>query len=143
MTTDQSDIHALLDRWATSVRDKNLEGILATYAPEIVAFDAIGALRFSGLPSYREHWSFCLEQTKGDVFFDVREFALEQEGPLACAYGVCHCGCANEQGEMEGAWMRFTQLLRRADGNWRIIHEHWSAPFDPQSGRAQFELQPE
>ncbi|HTN31397.1 MAG TPA: nuclear transport factor 2 family protein [Pseudomonas sp.] len=143
MTTDHSDIRALLDRWANSVRERDLDGIAAIYTEDIVAFDAIGALRFSGLPSYREHWRRCLEQTKGEVLFQLQDLHIEQDGSLACAFGLCHCGCENEQGEMEGAWMRFTQLMRRSSEQWRIIHEHWSAPFDPQSGQTHFALQPE
>ncbi len=143
MTADQSEIRALLDQWASGVREKDLERVLATYANDVVAFDAIGALRFNGLERYRQHWQYCMEQTRGEVLFEMRDVRIEQEGALACAYGVCHCGCRNEAGEMESAWMRFTQLLRQGRDGWRIIHEHWSAPFDPQSGKTCFDLQPD
>ena len=143
MTAEHSEIRALIERWVSSVRRRDLEGITATYAPDVVAFDAIGPLRFTCRASYREHWQRCQEQVRGEPLLEMNDLRIEQDGALACAYGLCHCGCANEKGEMESAWMRFTQVLRRIDGQWLIVHEHWSAPFDPQSGQAHFDLQPE
>ena len=143
MTTDHAEIRVLLERWAISVRERDLDGILSAYTPDVVAFDAIGALRFNGLEPYREHWRHCLGLTQGEVLFETQEVHIEQEDALACVYGICHCGCENEKGELEGGWMRFTQLLRQGRDGWRIIHEHWSAPFDPQSGKTCFDLQPD
>jgi ketosteroid isomerase-like protein len=31
---------------------------------------------------------------------------------------------------------------RKTNGKWKIAHEHFSAPFDPVSGKALFDLQP-
>ena len=36
--------------------------------------------------------------------------------------------------EMAG-WMRMTSCFRKQRGKWRIVHEHFSAPFDPQSDK--------
>jgi ketosteroid isomerase-like protein len=38
--------------------------------------------------------------------------------------------------------MRVTACYRREAGQWRIVHEHWSAPFDMMSGTALFNLEP-
>ncbi|MOA70344.1 hypothetical protein D3C78_1991570 [compost metagenome] len=53
-----------------------------------------------------------------------------------------HCGGADEQGQVKGSWMRATAGYQRIGGQWRIVHEHWSAPFDMASGAALSELQP-
>jgi ketosteroid isomerase-like protein len=38
--------------------------------------------------------------------------------------------------------MRATVCFRKTNGEWMIVHEHFSAPFDPQSGKALCELEP-
>jgi len=37
--------------------------------------------------------------------------------------------------------MRETVGFRRTGRAWRTVHEHFSAPFDPESGKALFELE--
>jgi ketosteroid isomerase-like protein len=38
--------------------------------------------------------------------------------------------------------MRATVCCRNAGGRWRIAHEHFSAPFDMESGKALLGLEP-
>ena len=35
-----------------------------------------------------------------------------------------------------------TVCYGKIDGDWKVVHEHFSSPFDMQSGKALFELQP-
>lgn len=30
----------------------------------------------------------------------------------------------------------------RINGQWKVVHEHWSTPFDRQSGAGLFDLKP-
>jgi len=39
-------------------------------------------------------------------------------------------------------WVRVTLGLRKQQGAWRIVHQHLSDPFDPDSGQARMDLQP-
>ncbi|MCC2663201.1 MAG: hypothetical protein K0S35_1123, partial [Geminicoccaceae bacterium] len=45
-------------------------------------------------------------------------------------------------GKEQVGWMRATFCCRKTNGRWRIAHEHFSAPFDPESSKALFDLQP-
>jgi len=38
--------------------------------------------------------------------------------------------------------MRATVGYRRSGGQWQVIHEHWSAPFDMETQKALFDLKP-
>lgn len=38
--------------------------------------------------------------------------------------------------------MRVTQCLQKLGGQWLIVHEHFSAPFEMDSGKALFDLKP-
>jgi hypothetical protein len=62
---------------------------------------------------------------------------------IAFAHWLAHCGGTNDKGETQACWMRVTACYRREAGQWRIVHEHWSAPFDMMSGAACSTWSPE
>lgn len=54
-------IQALAAQWANAVACQNLEQIMAFYADEIIAYDAVAQLQFNGKTSYKAHWKKCME----------------------------------------------------------------------------------
>jgi ketosteroid isomerase-like protein len=41
----------------------------------------------------------------------------------------------------EPFWIRVTAVYRRVEGKWKIVHEHSSVPFDPETLRAVVRLE--
>lgn len=148
MTTDTleksaaAEIRRLLDRWVEAVRANDVDRIMSTYTPDVLAYDAIGSLRFEGAEAYGRHWKACLEMCPGPMRFEMHDVHVAADGDVGFAHGLIHCGATNDKGEEEAAWMRATQCFRRVDGEWRIAHEHHSAPFDMESGKALCDLEP-
>jgi ketosteroid isomerase-like protein len=139
--TAEAAVREALEAWADAVRERNLPVILSHYADDIVAFDAVGALRFVGKTAYARHWESCMALCPGQMIFELREVQVTAVADLAlCAY-LCRCGYSDGKQEQSG-WMRGTAGVRRYPEGWRIVHKHSSAPFDPQSGRALFDLVP-
>lgn len=137
-----AQISAALERWSAAVRDKDLPAIMAYYHPDVVAFDAIVQLQFKGRDAYRAHWEFCLGMCEGPMLFRQQDLVIHAAGEVAFAHWLNHCGGADESGEVKGSWMRGSAgYLLTAEG-WKAIHEHFSAPFDLESGKALFELNP-
>ncbi|CAM3461430.1 DUF4440 domain-containing protein [Pseudomonas floridensis] len=124
--------------WAEAVRSKNLNAIVAYYDPDIVAYDAIGDLQFKGIDAYRKHWTFCLEQCAGAMLFEQSDLVVQVDGKVAFAHWLNKCG----DGQCEGSWMRASAGYRLTEQGWKAVHEHFSAPFDMDSGKARFDLQP-
>ena len=60
---DDAQIRGLLDDWVKAARAKDIDGIMATYAPDILAFDAIAQLQFKGAAG--------IPQTLGSMHRDV------------------------------------------------------------------------
>ncbi|NLF55654.1 MAG: nuclear transport factor 2 family protein, partial [Thauera phenolivorans] len=48
---------------------------------------------------------------------------------------LVRCGGTDPDDKETSGWMRMTACYRRRDGRWRVIHEHFSAPFDPQDDK--------
>lgn len=140
--TDETEIRALLDRWAQASRVKDLDGIMACYAPDILAFDAIAQLQFKGKETYREHWEYCFGFMEGEMIFDIHDLEIAVGGDVAFCHYLAVCGGTAPDGTEQSGWIRGTICLRRIDGRWLTAHEHFSLPFDPESMKVLAELQP-
>jgi uncharacterized protein (TIGR02246 family) len=140
-TNDEAQIRALLDDWASAVRAKDLDAIFAHYAPDILAFDAIAQLQFKGTEAYRKHWQACMAMCPGQMIFGVHDLRVAASNDLAFCHYLSRCGGTGAEGEEKFGWMRATAGLRRRGGKWLIVHEHFSAPFDPASGEALLDLE--
>lgn len=131
-----------LESWMTAVRDQDIDAIVAHYAPDIVAFDAVMKLQFKGVAAYRDHWQACMEMCPGPMVFELHEVMIHADGQVAFCHALNRCGGTNDKGETQVGWLRMTSGYRRIDGQWKVVHEHFSAPFEAESGKALFDLTP-
>ncbi|WP_447593970.1 YybH family protein [Aquipseudomonas campi] len=142
-TSSQTELAALVDSWVKGNLAKDVEAIIRHYSDDVLAFDAILQLQFKGRAAYKAHWQSCMEMCGGPTTFKVRELQQEADGALGVGHFIAYCGGSDAEGNSQGCWLRVTQVYRRIGGAWKIAHEHFSVPFDPQSGAALFELQPD
>ena len=145
MTTTAStdtQIRDAIAAWTKAACGKDIDAIAACYAPDVRAFDAIAQLQFEGMAAYREHWLQCFDMAPGDMRFAAHDLKVEAAGDLAVAHYLANCGCVMEDGTEQSGWMRATVCLRRTNGKWLIVHEHYSAPFDPATMQALCDLKP-
>lgn len=138
----ESAIRQLHEAFEQATKAKDLDRIMAQYAPEVVAFDAVGALQFKGIDEYRAHWQRCFECCEGEGFFEAHELHVDAGEELACSRMLIHCGGPNAKGEMQTAWMRGTRVWGLREGEWKVIHEHFSMPFDMQTGQVHMDQMP-
>src|SRR3546814_2512636 len=82
----ESGIRALLEAWQKATRTRDVDAIMKCYADGVVAFDAIGPLRFEGADTLRKHLEGCLSCMQGEMTFDIHEPANAAEGDV----GFCH-----------------------------------------------------
>jgi uncharacterized protein (TIGR02246 family) len=133
--TAEAEISALINRLVGATIAKDLDTVVTCYAPDVVAFDAIGAFQFKGLASYRKHWEACFaDMPPGGMTFEPSELSITAGDDLAFFHYVARCG-GSCNGEEKFGWMRVTGCCRRIKGQWRIVHEHYSSPFDPSTGQ--------
>ena len=132
----ETELRSQLDDWARAVRAKNVDRIFAHYAPDIVAFDAIAQLQFKGADAYRKHWETCMTMCTGPMVFELHDLQITAGDDLAFVHGLNRCGGTGPDGKEMSGWMRMSACFRKQHGKWRVVHEHFSAPFDPQSDKA-------
>jgi uncharacterized protein (TIGR02246 family) len=140
--TSVGEVRELIDRWVTASRAKDIDRIMSCYAPDVRAFDAIAALQFKGVEAYRKHWEACLAMCPGPMTFEIHHLNITAGDDMAFCHYLGRCGGTDEHGEEKAGWFRVTVCCRKTNGQWRVVHEHFSAPFDPQSGKALLDLKP-
>ena len=133
-----AEVRSQIDGLLEAMKSKDVDRIMGFYAPQIRAFDAIGPLQFRGVEAYGAHWRACMESCPGEGLFELHEIEVQVGDGLAIAHWLVRCGPDPEQ----TGWMRGTQAWSKQDGHWRVIHDHWSVPFDMETGRAVFDLLP-
>lgn len=137
----ETTIKTLSLRWLEAAANNDVDAVMALYHPNIRSFDAILALQVEGTAAYREHWKTCMECCPGDPFFEMYDLKVQASDSLAVAHSLTHCG-AMVDGEKQGGWMRGTQVWQRDGEQWRIVHEHFSCPFNPEDMSLIMEWQP-
>lgn len=139
----KNEVEQQLENWKKAVISQELEQIMAFYAEDVRAFDAIAELQFTNRRKYKDHWQRCLEMCTMTKF-EIGQLDINQDGDLAVCAFLNQCGGMDEKtGEEQVGWIRGTQVYQKRHGQWLIIHEHFSLPFDMASGAALFHLTPE
>lgn len=141
-STAETEIRASIEQWAEAMRTSKLDDIVKHYSDDVVAYDAIGKLQFVGKADYTEHWRTCITYAPDGMVYEIKDLVIHTEGNLAFSYNLASCGCYDENGNVQASWMRVSRCYRKINSKWLAVHEHFSTPFDMDSGKALFDLQP-
>lgn len=138
----EAQIRALIEDRVKAVQAKNLDGLTSSIAPEIMSFDVVNPLQYVGLDVVRKRSKDWFSLYQGPIGYEVRGLSIATGDDVAfCHYLYRVSGTMTGGGEVN-MWVRATVCCRRIDGNWMIVHEHDSVPFDAESGRASLDLKP-
>lgn len=141
---DEQAIRAEFDQFSVDVKSKDLDGIMSIYAADgsLVAFDAFPPRQYVGAAAYRKAYEGFFTAFPGPVTSKVSDLEVETDGDLAYAHGIDRWVATGADGKPVEVVFRFTEVLRKIDGNWLIVHEHLSLPVDPVTGMGDFLSKP-
>ncbi len=141
-TTSSSAVAEILARENELMEAKNHPDFVAN-PTRIMAFYDLGALR---------HFDLNLMQLEGnqvtEMFAEVsptfigaatiHDVRAEAEGNIAFSSLIeVYDGHLRDTGEHITLTFRMTHGWRKIDGQWLIVHEHWSYPVDAATGQAR------
>ena len=141
----RKDVDAIKSRysaWRQAFGARDLNGIMAIYSPDILAYDANPPLQLSGSAGYRKDYETFLAKFEGPLRVTIPHVHVEQSGPVAYAFGLERLRGTATNGKAVDIWLRFTDGWKRKNGQWLIEHEHVSVPVDLASGKARLDLTP-
>jgi uncharacterized protein (TIGR02246 family) len=130
VSRDEMEIRALIERWASAVRERKMAGIRADHHSGMLMFDVPGPLFCRGLDAYMATWDQFFSWSEEPVAFDFHDVEITAGNDVAFATAIGQCATAGPSGKREELQFRLTMGLRKIDGRWCVIHEHHSVPAD-------------
>jgi ketosteroid isomerase-like protein len=142
MTTTQSEITELLDGRSEAAWTKDLDRLMSFYSPDIVYFDIVPGLQYTGSDALRGRFSEWFDAFEGPIGQEIRDLNILASGDIAVAYMLIRASGTLKNGREVGYWVRATSSLQVSNHRRLITHEHISVPVDPASGSAAMDLVP-
>jgi len=127
-TKDEAAIRGLVEDWASSVRRRDLSGILRNHSPSIVMFDVPPPLQSKGIEAYRKTWGTFFSWSRNPAVFDISEMSVTAGTDVAFVTAVMRCAGTEANGVDIELDFRLTIGLRKIDNQWIVMHEHHSIP---------------
>jgi uncharacterized protein (TIGR02246 family) len=128
MTDNETEIRTLIENWAKAVRERDIAGILANHAEDIVMYDVPPPFESKGIAAYRDTWDTFFKWSKDSGVFDIKELEIVVGDHVAFAYASMECMGYTAREEEERLRFRLTVGLKRRDNLWVVLHEHHSIP---------------
>jgi ketosteroid isomerase-like protein len=138
---DQSEIRALLDSRSEAIRTKDIDRLMSFYSPDIVYFDVVPGLQYTGSAALRPRFLEWFDGFKS-IRQEIGDANVLASGDLAVAFMLIRAGGALKNGHEVGYWVRATSGFQRSSHGWLVAHEHVSLPVDLESGSAATDVVP-
>jgi uncharacterized protein (TIGR02246 family) len=143
-TNDDAEVNASLQRLVAAVNAKDINGIMAYYVPDesLLVFDALPPRQYFGAAAFRKDWEGFLTAYPSTVHAEVSDWKTETEGNLAYGHGIFRTTGPDKDGKPLDLTVRITDVYRKINGKWLVIHEHVSWPVDLATGKADLSSKP-
>mgnify|MGYP003776825835 CR=1 FL=1 len=123
-----SELMTLLDSRVEACREKDIDRLMALYAPDIVYYDVVTPLQFTGSDDVRRNFRRWFDEYEGEIGLETHELSIATSGDVAFAH-MLHLDSGTRNNGVDGAvWVRSTVCCQRSGDRWLITHEHISMP---------------
>ena len=138
---NEQQLIAGIERWSKALENKDIDAMLDRCADDIIAFDCKMPMQHKGVSSLRAMWESCLPYFPEQFKSDRHDLVLKVDGNLAFMHCLHRVVSTIDGAKHPGPWLRVTVCYEKIEGEWRVVHEHVSAPFDPETGQAVFAIE--
>jgi ketosteroid isomerase-like protein len=135
-------VRALLDSQSAAMGAKDIDRLMSVYSTDIVYFDVVPPLQYSGSAALRARFLRWFDGYQGPISMEIRDLNITASGDVAVAYWFSRARGTLKNGREVGTWVRVTNCCRRSGPEWLVTHEHVSVPADLEHGTAVMDLSP-
>jgi len=141
-THDKTQIRQLISDQMSAICAKDTDRIMSHYANEATIFDVNPPFQIKNTNELRRVWEACLPCFPNAFGTEMRDLGIFVSSDLALAHWLWRFTGMEEDHPAMQTWVRSTAGYHRHQGRWQIVHEHCSVPFDPETSKATFSLEP-
>jgi uncharacterized protein (TIGR02246 family) len=141
---DEAQIRALESRFVAAFNAKDVDAIMKVYVPDksLVVFDVVPPRQYVGADAYRKDWEGFLGLFKGSPKFDISDLNVITDGSLGYGHSIQHIVGTSSKDQPIELTVRVTDVYRKINGTWLIVHEHVSVPVDLDTGKPDLSSEP-
>ena len=140
-TDDRDLIEQILRQAAAGVEAGSVDRLMAMFdeADDTFMFDYYPPRRITA-PELRRNFVASLDDIVGHITCDYREIHPQiLAADAAWSWAIMHVAFRTRNGPAIDLVVRVTDIWRKRDGRWRVIHEHASFPVDATTGKADLQ----
>jgi len=131
----------MLHAYRDAVFAKDVEAFVRLYDADVHVFDMWGEWSMQGIAAWRrmaEGWFGSLGDERVRVTFDEVESFLDDA--MACGHAtVTYSAQATDGAILRSLSNRMTVVLQRRGVEWKVVHEHTSAPIEHGTLKARLQ----
>jgi uncharacterized protein (TIGR02246 family) len=141
IASNEAQIRQLIGDVQRAICAKDVDQVVSRYATEVIIFDVIPPFQIKGKDALRQVWEDCFPCFPNTFEIETRDLNITVSETLAVAHWLFRFTGTEDHPAMQ-TWMRVTAVCQKNQDNWQILHEHISVPFDPETSKAAFTLNP-
>ena len=141
---DEAKIKTLEDSFVAAVNAKDVDAIMKVYVPDasLVVFDVVPPRQYLGADAYRKDWQDFFAHVKGPLKFEISDLGVTTDGRLGYSHSIQRVRATDSKDQPIDLTVRVTDVYRKINGNWLIVHEHVSVPVDLDTGKPDLASKP-
>jgi ketosteroid isomerase-like protein len=130
--TEEAVIRKLIEDRTRAIRAKDINLLMSNHAPDIVSFDVVDPLRYTGVHIMRERAEKWFAFYETAIGCEVGDLNIATGGDVAFCHYIYRVTGTRTDGVKVDMWVRTTVCLRKTGDTWLIVREHQSVPFNPE-----------
>jgi ketosteroid isomerase-like protein len=117
---------------------------MSVYIPDqsLFVFDAVSPRQYVGAKAFRKDFEEFLACSRGRSDTGSAISAFAASGVLVYSHRIDTWTLTDKAGKRVTLVFRVTDVYRKINGMWLIVHEHISFPVDPTTGKADMLSKP-
>jgi uncharacterized protein (TIGR02246 family) len=138
----EKEIRKLFEEWFKDTAAKDLDKVMEKIADDAVSYEHDAPLQYIGADAIREVCRKGFEAMKGELHWNIPDLEIIIKDDIAITWGLNHMQSQEQGKEKIDLRSRGTRIFQKIDGKWKMIHQHVSFPYDPETGEAKMNLKP-
>ncbi len=117
--------NAAIDRWSAAYTSNNVDAVVASYWPDAILLGTVSPVMSEGTDAIRKYFTDLKLQSSGNknMIQERRTIVVDDSAIVVAGF---YEFVRMREGQPVPAPSRFTMLVTKRGGEWRIVHHHSS-----------------
>src|SRR5881394_2712945 len=96
---EEAQIREFMDSWVEAVRAKDGDALLSKFASDVVAFDLVNPLKYSGRDALKRRLDQWLSSFDGFIGYEVQDLRVTASDDVAFCHSLNHVNATTTEGK--------------------------------------------